>query len=141
LSNGKRISIKGNKGDVIGVDVSGTGNIVAKNISVNQSTYNQLEPEFKNSLEEFLGLINSKSGQLTEEQRESLKESVDALAKEAEDLKPGEVVKDEGKIDDIKSKQINLAEKIVDYLPQVAESIASATPLAPFSKSIGKSAG
>ena len=122
MSNGKRISITGNKGDIIGVDVSGNGNIIAKNItgdiSVNQTTYNKLEPEFKNSLDEFLSLINSKGGQLTREQRKSLKESIDALAKEAEGLKAGEVVKDEDKVDEVKSIQISLAEKIVDYLPQ-----------------------
>jgi hypothetical protein len=131
-------------GDVIGAGVSGSANIIAKNItgniSVNQTTYNKLEPEFKNSLNEFLSLINTKGEQLTEVQRKSLEESINALAKEAEGLKPGEVIKDEDKVDEIKSKQIGLAEKIVDYLPKVAESIASATPLAPFSKAIGKGA-
>ncbi len=142
---GDSFNIQGTGGDVIGVGVRGSGNVIGKNItgniSVSQATYNKLEPEFKNSLEEFLGLINKKSGQLTEEQRGSLKESIDALAKEAEGLKTGEVVKDEDKLHEIKSKQLSLAEKIVDYLPEVAESIASATPLAPFSKSIGKGAG
>ena len=50
-------------------------------------------------------------------------------------------VKDEEKIDEIKATQISLAEKIVNLLPDVAESIASVTPLAPFSKSIGKGIG
>ena len=87
-----------------------------------------------------MGLLNQYSGQLTQDQKKSLKQSVDALAKEAEGLKSGEVVTDEEKVDEIKSKQISLAEKIVEYIPQAAESIASVTPLAPFSKIIGKGA-
>ena len=130
-------------GSVVGVGVSGSGNTitagsVSGGISVNQTTYNKLEPEFRNSLEDFLKLINSNTGQLTEEQRKSLQESIDALAKEVEGLKSGEVIRDEAKVDEIKSKQISLTDKIVDYLPKVAESIASATPLTPFSKAIGK---
>jgi plasmid maintenance system antidote protein VapI len=125
-------------GDVVGVGVSGSGNIIGKNITISQTTYIKLEPEFRNSLEEFLALLNKYGGQLTEDQKRSLQQSVDSLAKEAEGLKPEEVVTDEGKVDEIKSKQISLAEKIVEYIPQVAESIASVTPLAPFSKVIGK---
>src|SRR6266487_172584 len=68
---GDSFNIQGTGGDVIGVGVRGSGNVIGKNItgniSVSQATYNKLEPEFKNSLEEFLGLINKKSGQLTEE--------------------------------------------------------------------------
>ena len=128
-------------GDVVGVGVSGSGNIIGKNMTVNQTTYNKLEPEFRTSLEEFLALLNQYSGQLKEDQKRSLQQSVDALAKEAEGLKPDEVVTDEEKVDEIKSKQISLAEKIVEYVPQVAESIASFTPLAPFSKVIGKGTG
>ena len=128
-------------GDVVGVGVSGSGNIIGKNMTVNQTTYNKLEPEFRSSLQEFLALLNQYSGQLKEDQKRSLQQSIDALAKEAEGLKPDEVITDEGKVDEIKSKQISLAEKIVEYVPQVAESIASVTPLAPFSKVIGKGAG
>lgn len=128
-------------GDVVGVGVSGSGNIIGKNMTVNQTTYNKLEPEFRSSLEDFLALLNQNSGQLTKDQKKSLQQSVDALAKEVEGLKQEEVVTDEGKVDEIKSKQIGLAEKIVEYLPQVAESIASVTPLAPFSKVIGKGTG
>ena len=125
-------------GDVLGVGVSGSGNIIGKNMTVNQTIYNKLEPEFRNSVQDFLSLLNQYSGRLTENQKTTLQQSVDALAKEAEGLKPDEVVTDEGKVDEIKSKQISLAEKIVEYVPQVAESIASVTPLAPFSKVIGK---
>jgi hypothetical protein len=56
------------------------------------------------------------------------------LAKEVEGLKLGKVIKNEEKVGEIKLKQISLAEKMVEYLPQVTESIASVTPLAPFNK-------
>lgn len=128
-------------GDVVGVGVSGSGNIIGKNMTVSQTTYNKLEPEFRSSLEDFLKLLNQHSEQLTEEQKRSLQQSVDALAKEAEGLKPDVVVTDEDKVDEIKSRQISLAEKIVEYIPEAAESIASMTPLAPFSKVIGKGTG
>jgi hypothetical protein len=140
-SNRDEVHIGNVGGDVVGVGVSGSGNIIGKNININQTTYSKLEPEFRNSLEEFVVLINSHSGQLTEDQKRSLNESIDALAKEAEGLKSGEVVTDEEKADEIKSKQISLADKVVEYLPQVAESIASVTPLAPLSKVIGKGTG
>jgi hypothetical protein len=69
------------------------------------------------------------------------KSSIDSLAKLVEGLKTGEVVQEQEKKDEIKSEQITLADKIVKYLPKVAESIASVTPLAPFSKVIGEGTG
>ena len=92
------INISGSGGDVFGVGVSGTGHIIGKNISVgeisiNKNTYNKLEPEFRKSLEDFVNLINIKSGHLTEEQRKLLKEEIEKLAKEYEGLKADEVRK------------------------------------------------
>jgi hypothetical protein len=139
--NKNSINISNTGGDVFGVRVSGSGNIIGKQITINKTTYNKLEPEFLNSLEDLLSLINKNSENLEEEQRKSLQESIDGLAKVMEGLKAGQVVKDGETKDEIKFKQINLAEKIVDYLPEVAESIASVTPLAPFSKVIGKGSG
>ena len=48
-------------------------------------------------------------------------------------------VEDKYKKDDIQYKLRNLAEAIVDIAPYAAEKIASMTPLAPISESIGKS--
>lgn len=145
-SNNNGIHISGNQGDVIGVGIKGDANVVGKNISiggginVNKNKYENLEPEFKSSLDEFLAEVNKKSGQLSDEQRKSISEIIDKIAKEYQSVKPGEEIQDEDKKDEIKSKQISLAEKIVDLMPDVAESIASVTPLAPFSKAIGKGA-
>jgi predicted nucleic acid-binding Zn-ribbon protein len=136
-SNKNSIHIEGTGGDVFGVGVSGSGNIIGKEITINKTTNNNLKPELRDSLQDFLALINKQSEQLSEEQSKSLKESIDALAKSAEGVKADQVV-DEEKKDEIKSEQITLADKIVNYLPKVAESIALATPLAPFSKVIGE---
>lgn len=132
------ISIEHTGGDVIGVDVPGSGNIIGKEITINETTYNELEPEFKKSLIEFLAIINKDIETFTGDQKKSLDESINSLAKEVEGLKAGQVVQDQEKRDEIKSKQITLAEKVVNYSPKVAESIALATPLAPFSKVIGE---
>lgn len=142
--NNKGINISGNTGDIIGVDVKGDANVIGKSISitgdisVNKENYNNLNPEFKNSLDTFLSILNQKTGQLPEEQKKSIKEILDKLTKEAQGLRADEEIKDEDKKDNIKSKLIDLAEKIVDVMPGIAESITSVTPLAPFSKAIGK---
>ena len=88
----------------------------------------------------FLTLVNKKSGQLSEEQKKSISQSIGKLAKEYQSIKPDEEIKDEDKKDDVKSKLISLAEKVVNLMPDITESIASVTPLAPFSKAIGKGA-
>lgn len=137
----KTIHIEGTGGDVIGVDVSGTGNIIGKEIKLNKTAYNKLEPEFEKSLEDLLALINKQNEKLSDEQKKSINESIDGLAKVAEGVKAGQVIQDQQKRDEIKSQQISLADKIVKYVPKVAESIASATPLAPFSKVIGEGSG
>jgi predicted nucleic acid-binding Zn-ribbon protein len=139
--NKDSINIQNTGGNVTGVGVTGSGNLIGEQITINKTTYNNLEPDFKKSLDEFLAMINKHCQTLEEDKKMLLKESIDLLAGEAQGLKPGELIQDEEKKDEIKSKQITLAEKIVTYLPDVAESIASVTPLAPFSKVIGEGTG
>ena len=56
-NNNDRIHIEGNQGDVFGVCIQGYANIIIKNISiagdinVNKNSYNNLIPEFKDSLD------------------------------------------------------------------------------------------
>ena len=61
------------------------------------------------------------------------------LGKEVEGVKPGE----EDKVDYVKKlrvevKTTSLVQKILDVLPEAAETITTFTPLAPFSKIFGK---
>lgn len=128
-------------GDVAGVGISGSGNLIGTRISGSQIVFNKLEPEFRDSLQQFLTLIHNYGRNLSPENAKSLKDSIDTLAQLAEGLKSGQVVQDEEKRDEIKSEEITLADKLAKYFPQVAESIASATPLAPFSKVIGEGTG
>ncbi len=142
-------NISGNSGDVIGVDISGDGNIIGKNISiggsinVNKNILDNTDPQFKNSIEEFEKIINEKLKDVPvpEGSKKSLQENIEKLAKEVKNVKPDSIIQDEDKIDSIKSYMVNMVDKIVEISPDIAESIASITPLAPFSKVIGKGAG
>jgi hypothetical protein len=145
--------VGGNKvgGDSAGRDinknvytVTGDRNVVTigDNNEVTMSIQD-IDPQFKESLLAFQNLLNEKlkNTSITDKQKKSLLEDMKKLSEQVKDVNPNEVIQDEDKIDEIKATQISLAEKIVNFVPQVAESIASATPLAPFSKSIGKGAG
>jgi hypothetical protein len=142
----KVTNISGNSGDVIGVGVSGDGNIIGKkitiggSININKNILDDTDPKFKNSIDEFEKIINEKLKDITvpQDSKKTLQENVEKLAKEVKDVKPDQVIKDEDKVDSIKSYMINIADKIVELSPDIAESIASITPLAPFSKVIGK---
>jgi hypothetical protein len=133
-------------GDIIGVGISGDGNIIGKNITIggsvniNKSILNNTDPQFKNSIEEFEKTINEKLKDIpvSEDSKISLQENVEKLAKEVKDVKPDQVLQDEDRVDSIKSYLVNISDKIVELSPNIAESIASMTPLAPFSKVIGK---
>ena len=142
----RSIDISGNSGDIIGVGISGDGNIIGKNITIggsiniNKSILNNTDPQFKNSIEEFEKIINEKLKDIPvpEDSKKALQENVEKLAKEVKDVKPDQVLQDEDRVDSIKSYLVNIADKIVELSPDIAESIASMTPLAPFSKVIGK---
>jgi hypothetical protein len=145
----RRIDISGNPGDVIGVGISGDGNIIGKNITIggsiniNKNILNNTDPQFKNSIEEFEKIINEKLRGIPvpEDSKKALQENVERLVKEVKGVKPDQVLQDEDRVDSIKSYMVNIADKIVELSPDIAESIASMTPLAPFSKVIGKGVG
>ena len=145
----KRINISDNTGDTIGVGISGDGNIIGKDITiggsiiVNKNVLNSIDPQFKNSIEEFEKLINEKFKDIPvpQEGKRYLQENVEKLAQEVKDVKPDSIVQNEDKVDSIKSYLVNIADKIVELSPDIAESVASMTPLSPFSKVIGKGVG
>jgi molecular chaperone GrpE (heat shock protein) len=100
--------------------------------------FHVLEPE---SLKQFSENINNqlKGLQVSEDKVKSINESIDALAKEVEDIKLGT----EQEIDYVKEANVNaktasVIQKVLDVLPHAAETAATFTPLAPFSKIIGK---
>ena len=148
MSNNNGINISGNKGDVIGVGVSGSGNVIGKNIVIGSGTINVNETEiqktpdeYSKALKEFSENINEqlKGRQIPEDKVKSINSDISELAKEVEDVKPGQ----EEKVDYVKKLQVegktaSLVQKILEVLPEAAETASAFTPLAPFSKIIGK---
>ena len=149
------INIEKTGGDVFGVGVSGSGHTIGKNIVVGSGTINvsktelqKIPNEYAQALKEFSENINQqlKGKQIPEEEVISINENMDELAKEVEDIKKpgkeGEQQKEE-EIDYVKQTQIetktaSLIQRVLKVLPEAAETAATFTPLAPFSKLIGK---
>jgi hypothetical protein len=144
------INISGTQGDLIGAGVSGTGNIIGKNIVVGDGTINVSEQrltqiqnnEYAESLKQFSETINNqlKGRQVPEEKVKSINDSINELAIEVKDVKPGEEQEqlDYVKQTNVEAKTASVIQKVLDVLPQAAQTAATFTPLAPFSKLIGK---
>ena len=92
----KEINISGNSGDIIGVGISGDGNIIGKNITIggnikiNKNALYNIDPQFKNSIEDFEKLINEKLKDIfvPEDSKKYLQENAEKLAKEVKDIPP-----------------------------------------------------
>jgi len=147
--NRRGINISGTEGDVMGVGFSGNSNIIGKNIVVGSGTINVnqqelakiQDPEYARALKDFSENINQqlKGRQIPEEQVKSINTSLEELAKEVQDVKPGrEEHIDYPKQVNIESKTVSVVQKILNVLPEAAETAATFTPLAPFSKLIGR---
>lgn len=132
-------------GDVTGVGVSGSGNIIGKSIDIsgtvslsNQQLQN-VPSEYANGLKSFSESVNQqlKANNVPPEKVKPIQESINELVKETEGVKPDQpvgVIKQSG----LKSKFINVAKNVLKVLPKTAETVAAFTPLAPFSKLIGE---
>lgn len=138
----KNIKISGVKGDVFGVGVEGTGNIIAKEISgtinLNIQQLKKMPAEYAKGLQEFSQAVNEqfKKHSIPQEKVATVQESINDFAKEVEDVKPQEKISFDKKTD-IESKFKKVASKVLQLLPKGAEALATFTPLAPFSKLIG----
>lgn len=139
------IHISGVGGDVIGVNIKGTGNIVGKDIrisgtiGVTSQQMAQIPDEYTKGLQAFSEIVNQqlRTHNIPPEQVVPLQESIDELAKEVEHVKPDEKINYTKKAT-IKAKLAALAEGLLKILPKAAEITAAFTPLAPFSKCIGE---
>jgi hypothetical protein len=106
-----------------------------------QELANIQDPEYAKALKDFSGNINQqlKGRQIPKEQVKSINTSLEELAKEVQGVKPGrEEQMDYPKQLNIESKTVSIVQKILNILPEAAETAATFTPLAPFSKLIGK---
>src|SRR5205814_5654805 len=98
--NKDSINIQGTGGDVFGVGVRGSGNVIGKNIVVGSGTINVSQqelgkipvPEYANALKEFSESVNQqlKGRQIPEEKVKDINNNMNELAKEVQDIKPGE---------------------------------------------------
>ena len=138
------INISGNTGDVIGVNVSGTGNITGKNITTGNITIGAQDlagvaSEYATALEAFTKSLNAlvQKYNVPAAQLEPVQAQLKELAKEVKEVKPDAPV---GPVKEanVKAKLANLADTVIKLLPKGAEVIAGFTPLAPFSKIIGQ---
>lgn len=141
--------ISGVQGDVSGIVNGGTGNIAGKNVVVGSGTINVSEQhlariqnnEYAQSLRGFSETINKqvKDLQIPEEQIETINQSMSELAKEVKDIRPGKEHEiDYAKQIRIEAKTVSVIQRVLNVLPLAAETAATFTPLAPFSKLIGK---
>ncbi|HZD82201.1 MAG TPA: zinc ribbon domain-containing protein [Nitrososphaeraceae archaeon] len=147
--NRRGINISGTQRDVMGFGFSGSGNIIGKNIVVGSGTINVSQqelakiqgPEYARALKDFSENINQqlKGRQIPEEKVKEINTSLEELAKEVQDVKPGrEEQMDYPNQVNIESKTVSVVQKILNVLPEAAETAATFTPLAPFNKIIGK---
>jgi hypothetical protein len=123
--------------------VRGGGEAHSETVNISQQELaNIQDPEYAKALKDFSENINQqlKGKQIPKEQVKSINTSLEELAKEVQDVMPGR----EEEIDypiqlNIESKTVSIVEKTLDVLPEAEEETAATfTPLAPFSKLIGK---
>jgi hypothetical protein len=138
------INISGVGGDVVGVGVSGSGNIIGGQINVSgQLTLNaqqlaQMPDDYASSLKAFCNEANRqlKANKVPPEKVAEVQTQMESLATEVEGLPADEPPPPTRKLN-IAAKFANMAKGLLKVLPDTAETIAAFTPLAPFSKLIG----
>jgi hypothetical protein len=135
LENDRGVHIGNVGGDVIGVGVAGSGNVIGKNIVINKRQLENVSSEYAESLTKFIEEF--KKYNIPPGQAKPIQDSLNDFTKEVEGIKPEE------KVSTVKQKNINskfsiFAEKVLNVLPKTVETVSAFTPLAPFSKLIGE---
>jgi hypothetical protein len=131
-------------GDVTGVGVKGSANIIGKNISVggvaiDGQQLQKIPKEYADSLKAFTDAINQqlKANNVPSDKVAEVQKNVEDFSKELEGIKPGQepgVIKKTS----LKSKLINIAKSVLPILPRTLQVLTAFTPLAPFSGLIGE---
>jgi hypothetical protein len=127
LENDRGIHIGNVGGDVIGIGVTGSGNVIGKNIVINKQQLENMPSEYAESLTKFIE--DFKKYNIPLEQAKPIQDTLNDFTKEVE----GTV-----KQKNINSKFSIFAEKVLKVLPKTVETVSAFTPLAPFSKLIGE---
>lgn len=138
--SGDNIKYGNIKGSVIGGKVTGTGNIVGKNVVVHNQKIEQLHPVLGESLKLFSGSVENliKVHGVPEAEAREVNRQIEDLADEVKDVNPDEELP-YAKKSIVKAKIAGIADTLFSVLPSAVETAASFTPLAPFSKVIGES--
>ena len=144
-------NIHNTKGEVSNIGFSCSGNNIGKNIVVRSDTIiiRQQElakisiPEYAKALKDFSESINRhlEGRQISEEKVKWINNSLEKLAKEVEDIQPRDVQREQ--VNYLKQIQIELKiagviQRVLNVLPEDAETVSTFTPLDPFSKLIGR---
>lgn len=138
-----QIVIGGNmSGDIYSnVHIKGNGNVVGSNnvISINQQSLRNIPEDYAKSLQAFSEAVNTQleNNNISQEKAAPVQESINELVIEVEGIKPEEKINLEKK-EDIKAKITKVGIRLMNLLPKGAETVATFTPLAPFSKIIGE---
>ena len=137
-ASGTRVGSVG--GDIIGIDVKGSGNIIGKNISIETEQLKKIPNEYANSLKTFVDIINQqfRVNNASQDKVAEVQKNVDEFSKELEGVTLGQ---DPGivKRSNLKSKLINIAKAALVILPKTVPAVLSAfTPLQPFNQLIGE---
>lgn len=107
-ASGTRVGSVG--GDIIGIDVKGSGNIIGKNISIETEQLKKITNEYANSLKTFVDIINQqfRANNVSQDKVAEVQKNVDEFSKELEGVTLGQ---DPGivKRSNLKSKLINIA--------------------------------
>ena len=137
------------KGDTItSGSISGNGNIVGKNISATITISNltndlsKIDNEYAKSLTDFAKSIQQQVSEhkISEKDAEPILADIQQVGEEVKDIKKeqeGKDIEDEKQLI-IESKISRVINNVLTVLPEWTETIAGFTPLAPFSKLIGK---
>ena len=143
------INISGTSGDVMGVGVSGSGNVIGKNIvvgsgtiSVNEQQLAKLPDKYAESLKAFSDTLNQqlKGQEVPEDKVKEVNDTLKDFAQEVQDVKPGE----ENNINPGKRRVLNgkfgsVIRSVLKGLPTAARIGSSLfAPLTPFSSLIGE---
>jgi hypothetical protein len=122
------------------VTASGTSyTTTTQTITIDKMILEKMPTEYRESLQKFTDEVNKDLAkeEVQLEDMKQLQASANEVAKEMADIKPEEGVSFE-KRTSISTKLIGLARALVKASPKIAEKIISGTPLAPFSKLVGK---
>jgi hypothetical protein len=142
------ISIQSTHGDVLGVGISGSGNIIGKNvitgsgrIAVSEQLLQKLPHIFAQSLRKFSETLNEQIGgqQLPYDIVEEGNSILNDFAMDIENIKPGEEIDmSRVKKDILRRKLVRIVQYVIKLLPTAIQSSLFGS-LEPFSMLIGES--